>query len=78
MQIKTLRYFVELAKAGSFYAAAKNLLISQQGLSKAISSLEDELGLTLVNRSSRGVRLTREGEVLLATERLAVGLYLLM
>ena len=66
MQIKSLRYFVELAKAGSLYAAAKNLLISQQGLSKAVSALEDELGLTLVNRSSRGVRLTREGEVLLS------------
>ena len=65
MQIDTLRYFVELARAGSFYRAAKNVYISQQGLNKAISSLELELGVKLVERERRGVRLTSSGEVLL-------------
>ena len=66
MQIQTLRYFIELSRQGSFYAAAKTLLISQQGLNKAITSLESELGCELVERSRRGVRLTRRGEMLLA------------
>lgn len=65
MHIDSLRYFVELARTGSFYGAAKNVFISQQGLSKAIGSLESELGLKLVEREPRGVRLTGAGEVLL-------------
>lgn len=65
MQIDTLRYFVELAQAGSFYGAAKSVFISQQGLNKAIASLEAELGVKLVERESRGVRLTGTGEVFL-------------
>lgn len=65
MQIDTLRYFVELARVGSFYGAAKNVFISQQGLNKAISSLESELGVKLIERNSRGIRLTSAGEVLL-------------
>jgi len=65
MQIESLRYFIALAQAGSFYGAAKNLLISQQGLNKAVTSLETELGIKLVERSRRGVRLTSDGEVFL-------------
>ena len=65
MQIDALRYFIELARVGSFYRAAKNVFISQQGLNKAISSLESELGVKLVERESRGVRLTSSGEVFL-------------
>lgn len=63
MQIDSLRYFVELARVGSFYRAAKNVFISQQGLNRSISSLESELGVKLIERESRGVRLTRAGEV---------------
>ena len=65
MQIESLRYFIELARAGSFYGAAKNTFLSQQGLNKAITSLESELGVKLVERSRRGVRLTSEGEAFL-------------
>ena len=65
MHIESLRYFVELARAGSFYRAAKNVYISQQGLNKAVSSLESELGVKLVERANRGVRLTSAGEVFL-------------
>lgn len=69
MQIKSLRYFMELAQAGSFYKAAKTLHISQQGLSKSIASLEEELGLSLVERNQRGIRLTRDGEMVLGHVR---------
>lgn len=65
MNIDSLRYFIELSRAGSFYKAAKSTMITQQGLNKAISSLENELNCQLVERSSRGVRLTHEGEVFL-------------
>ncbi|MBE6464113.1 MAG: LysR family transcriptional regulator [Eggerthellaceae bacterium] len=62
MQIETLRYFTELAQAKSFYAAAKRLFISQQGLNKAVTALESELGVKLVERTRRGIRLTSAGE----------------
>ncbi len=75
MQIDTLRYFVELARVGSFYGAAKNVFISQQGLNKAISSLESELGVKLVERESRGVRLTGSGEVLLEHAKVLLAEY---
>ena len=70
MQIESLRYFIELARAGSFYGAAKNTFLSQQGLNKAITSLESELGVKLVERGRRGVRLTSEGETFLRHARL--------
>lgn len=75
MQVESLRYFIELARAGSFYGAAKSTFISQQGLNKAISSLEAELGYKLVERSRRGVRLTNEGEVLLKHAKRIVDTY---
>jgi len=75
MQIESLKYFVELARAGSFYAAAKNLFISQQGLSKAIRALEQELDTQLVVRSRRGVQLTKDGEALLAHANSMIGEY---
>lgn len=78
MQIESLRYFIELARAGSFYGAAKNTFISQQGLNKAISSLETELGYKLVERSRRGVSLTSEGEALLRHAKRIVADYDLM
>ena len=58
------RIFYEVAKAGNISKAAKELFISQPAISKAISKLEDSLGLSLFTRSSRGVQLTSEGEIL--------------
>ena len=58
------KIFYEVAKAGNISRAAKELYISQPAISKAISKLEDSLGLSLFTRSSRGVQLTCEGEVL--------------
>ena len=58
------KIFYEVAKAGNISKAAKELYISQPAISKAISKLEDSLGLYLFTRSSRGVQLTSEGEIL--------------
>lgn len=58
------KIFYEVAKTGNISKAAKELYISQPAISKAISKLEDSLGLSLFTRSSRGVSLTPEGEIL--------------
>lgn len=56
--------FHTVAKAGNISKAANQLYISQPAISKAISKLEEELVTALFNRSSRGVTLTEEGQVL--------------
>ena len=58
------RYFMKWPKAGKHFQGSKGLYISQPAISKAISKLEDSLGLSLFTRSSRGVQLTSEGEIL--------------
>lgn len=63
MKIEQLQYFIEVVKAGSVNAASKKVYISQQSLNKSLHSLEDELGFDILNRTRRGVSLTKEGEV---------------
>jgi LysR family nitrogen assimilation transcriptional regulator len=61
-----LGYFVEVAQSRSFSQAAQRLLVAQPALSQNISSLEKELGVTLLERHARGVDLTPAGQRLLA------------
>ena len=56
--------FLAVAQTGSISSASKRLFISQPAVSKAIKQLEDELGTTLFFRSSKGVSLTEDGELL--------------
>jgi DNA-binding transcriptional LysR family regulator len=58
------KIFNTVASTGNISHAAKELYISQPAISKAIGKLEESLGVSLFIRSSRGVRLTREGELL--------------
>ena len=58
------RIFYEVAKCRNLSAAAKKLYISQPAVSKSISRLEENLGAVLFCRTSRGVSLTPEGELL--------------
>jgi LysR family hca operon transcriptional activator len=67
-----LRYFVTVAEEGQVTSAARRLEIAQPALSQAISQLESELGLQLLERHARGVKLTPEGEAFLAKARVAV------
>lgn len=56
--------FYTVSKAGNISKAANQLYISQPAISKSISKLEAELGTALFARSSKGVTLTEEGQVL--------------
>ena len=64
MEIRVLRYFLEVAREGSVTHAAERLHISQPTLSKQLKDLEHELGKKLFVRSSFSVRLTDEGMLL--------------
>ncbi len=64
MELYQLRTFVAVAEEGHLTRAAERLFISQPAVSAHIKALEEELGLALFTRSSRGMRLTREGAAL--------------
>lgn len=66
MNILHLKYAVEVEKAKSINKAAENLYMGQPNLSRAIKDLEEELGITIFNRSSRGMTITAEGEEFLS------------
>src|ERR1700710_1704933 len=65
MELRQLRYFRGVARTGSFSAAAADEFVVQSALSRQIRNLEEELGVKLFERTTRSVRLTREGEGLL-------------
>ena len=67
--LRLVRYFVAVAHEENITRAAADLHISQPSLSAAIKQLEDQLGVALLSRSGRGVRLTPAGELLLARGR---------
>ncbi|MBB6450958.1 DNA-binding transcriptional LysR family regulator [Geomicrobium halophilum] len=64
MEIKQLRFFLEVYKQKSFSKASETLHISQPTLSKVIHQLEEELGIRLFDRSTRHLQVTEEGEMM--------------
>jgi DNA-binding transcriptional LysR family regulator len=69
MDLRQLRYLVALAEHGSFTRAAASEHIAQPAVSQQIRRLEDELGLSLVERTTRRVALTEAGELLVVRAR---------
>lgn len=65
MELRQLRYFVEVAHKKHFTKASEQLSIAQPALSQQIRQLEHELGVSLFERTSRQVHLTSAGEALL-------------
>jgi molybdate transport repressor ModE-like protein len=64
LDVKRLRVLREVARQGSFSGAAEELSYTQSAVSQQIAALEREAGTTLVERGSKGVRLTDAGEAL--------------
>jgi len=62
MNIKNIRFALEVNRCGSMNRAAKQLYISQSALSRGIKELEDEIGITIFNRTRNGIELTHQGE----------------
>lgn len=69
MTLQQLRYAAGVARHGSFNEAASHLFISQPSLSTAIRDLEDEIGIRIFTRTSRGVCVTPEGAEFLGYAR---------
>lgn len=65
MELRQLRYFVKVAETLNFSEAAKVLCITQSTLSQQVKQLENELGTTLLVRSSHSVAMTEAGRELL-------------
>jgi LysR family nitrogen assimilation transcriptional regulator len=64
VNLRALKYFVAIADAGSLTAAAEAIAIAQPALSRQLRELESDLGVQLLHRTSRGVRLTQAGATL--------------
>ena len=64
MEIRTLRYFLAVAREENMTRAAETLHVTQPTLSKALKALEDELGKKLFTRHSFSIKLTDEGVLL--------------
>ena len=74
MEIRTLRYFLAVAREENMTKAAEQLHVTQPTLSKALKSLEDELGKKLFTRHSFSIRLTDEGVLLRSRAEDLVGM----
>lgn len=69
MNIMHLKYVVEVAEMGSISKAAEKLLMGQPNLSRAIRELEESIGISVFDRSARGISVTPEGEEFLGYAR---------
>ena len=69
MELRHLRYFVAVAEELNFTKAAAKLHLAQPSLTRQIRSLEEELGVSLLNRSKNQVVMTEEGRSFLADSR---------
>lgn len=63
MEIRQLQFFIESANKKSFSRAARALYTTQPNISKCIHKLEEELDVTLFERSNLGINLTEKGEI---------------
>jgi LysR family transcriptional regulator, regulator of abg operon len=69
VKLQHLRALVAIAESGSVRAAARSLGLTQPALSKALQQIEEELSVSLVSRTARGVTLTNYGSAVLARAR---------
>lgn len=74
MTLSQLRTFLAVADAGSIGVAAESLFVSQPAVSAAVASLEEALGVALVARQGRGIRVTRAGAAFADDVRTCLGI----
>ncbi|NBD26892.1 LysR family transcriptional regulator [Paenibacillus glycinis] len=72
MTLQQLKYIIEVANRGSINEAAKRLFISQPSLSNAIRELEEEMAISIFERSNKGIALSKEGAEFLGYARQVV------
>ncbi len=75
MTLQQLNYVIRISETGSFNKAAELLFVTQPSLTNAVKELEKELGITVFNRTGRGVTLTAEGAHFLPYARQVYGQY---
>src|ERR1700752_5189289 len=75
MDFRELSAFLAVVEEGGMSAASRRLHVSQSALSQTVSALERELGVTLLERTSTGVRPTQAGTTLLAEARAILARY---
>ena len=69
MTLQQLKYAVVTAEKGTVSEAAASLYIAQPSLTKALKELEKEMGISIFNRTNKGVFVSKEGEVFLGYAR---------
>jgi len=67
--LRMLRHFIAASQAGNFHRAAKMEMLTQSAITKSIQQLEEGLGVSLFDRSPRGVKHTQYGQALYARAR---------
>ncbi|OFK23566.1 LysR family transcriptional regulator [Olsenella sp. HMSC062G07] len=72
MRLQQLRYIIAIAENGAINAVAHGMFVSQSSLSVAVRDLEQELGIRIFDRSSRGIALTSDGAEFLGYARQVV------
>jgi DNA-binding transcriptional LysR family regulator len=75
MELRELSAFIAVVEEGGMSAASRRLHVSQSALSQTVSALKRELGVTLLERGSTGVRPTEAGSTLLAEARAVLARY---
>lgn len=69
MTLQQLLYIVETANEGSFYKAADKCFVTQPTLSIQVKKLEDEIGIVIFKRTSKPLKITEQGEMIIAKAR---------
>lgn len=69
MTLQQLKYIVMIADTGTISEAANKLFISQPSLTKSLRELEKEMGISIFDRTNKGISISRDGEVFLGYAR---------
>ncbi|OQB13624.1 MAG: HTH-type transcriptional regulator TdfR [Firmicutes bacterium ADurb.Bin193] len=72
MTLQQLKYIIKVVECGSINEAAKQLFITQPSLSNSIKELENEMGIEIFNRTTRGISLSADGAEFLSYARQVV------